>query len=297
MNLKDIEYFVALSHEGSFRKAAAQCKTSQPTISNSITRMEKELGTSLFKRTTRSLALTSKGVEILKCAQSILVNVNSMKDIARGSDTINNGINLGLTTPLSQYLYTSITELCSNLGDHPVKVHEIRKDKIKMKLDSGLMNCLLIACDEDLQHYDQLLVAQFPYFLAVSSDDELAGMKAVEPSEIKDRTMLGVYEDCPYDTSQSKILKKFNLKHETGLFFCTTEVLKLAILQKKGIALIPAYAANQDDGITYIPVNSKGIESKIHLVYRKDDVNKDSYTMLASRIGSVINFNQHLSHV
>lgn len=288
MNLKDIEYFVALSGEGSFRKAAAQCNTSQPTISNSITRMEKELGTSLFKRTTRSLALTSKGVEILGCAQSILTNVNMMKEIARGNDALNKGINLGLTTSLSQYLYTSIAESVSELSAQLVKVHEIRKDRIKMKLDSGLINCMLLACDENLHNYDKVFVAEFPYVLAVSSDDELAGLHAIEPSEIKDRTMLGVQEDCSYDSSQSKIHEKYNISFERGLFFCTTEVLKMAIIQKKGIAIIPAYAANEDDGIKYIPLESTGIESKIHLVYRKDDVNKASYSELATHIGGII---------
>lgn len=292
MNLKDIEYFVALSEEGSFIKAAAQCNTSQPTISNSIMRMEKELGTSLFKRTTRSLALTSKGVEILGCAQAILTSVNLMKEIANGNHEFDKGINLGLATSLSQYLYTSIAEAASGFSTHPVKVHEIRKEKIKIKLDSGLINCLLGACDENLYHYDKLLVAQFPYVLAVSSDDELAGLNAIKLSDIKGRALLGLQDDCSYESSLNTILERYNLNYERGLLFCTIEVLKMAIAQKKGIGIIPAYAANVDNGIKYIHLETTELESKVHLMYRKDDVNKGRYVELATRIGGVINYHK-----
>jgi len=47
MNLRDLEYAVCLAGEGQFRRAAARCHVSQPTLSAQIAKLEDELGVQL----------------------------------------------------------------------------------------------------------------------------------------------------------------------------------------------------------------------------------------------------------
>ncbi|MFE3019965.1 LysR family transcriptional regulator [Streptomyces sp. NPDC059256] len=72
MELRTLEYFVAVAEEGSFTKAAARCHVVQPAISQQIQGLEKELGEPLFERLPRQVVLTSGGAALLPHARSCL---------------------------------------------------------------------------------------------------------------------------------------------------------------------------------------------------------------------------------
>lgn len=55
MNIRDLEYLVALAEHRHFRRAADSCHVSQPTLSGQIRKLEDELGVMLLERTSRSV--------------------------------------------------------------------------------------------------------------------------------------------------------------------------------------------------------------------------------------------------
>lgn len=72
MELRTLEYFIAVAEERSFTKAAARCHVVQPAISQRIQSLEKELGEPLFERLPRQVALTSGGAALLPHARACL---------------------------------------------------------------------------------------------------------------------------------------------------------------------------------------------------------------------------------
>src|SRR5258705_10334393 len=58
MNLRQLQYFVAIVDEGGFRQAAARLHVAQPALSRQIQGMEAELGLGLVDRGSRRIALT-----------------------------------------------------------------------------------------------------------------------------------------------------------------------------------------------------------------------------------------------
>ena len=61
MNLRDLEYVVAVADYGHFGRAAAACNVSQPTLSGQILKLEAELGLRLFDREGRGAARERQG--------------------------------------------------------------------------------------------------------------------------------------------------------------------------------------------------------------------------------------------
>ena len=61
MDLRQVEYVLAVVERGSFTKAAASMQVSQPSLSDGIRRLESELGVRLFHRLGRSVELTDAG--------------------------------------------------------------------------------------------------------------------------------------------------------------------------------------------------------------------------------------------
>ena len=72
MNLSQLRFANALAASGSFTAAAAECFVTQPTLSNGIAQLESELGERLFLRTTRKVALTTFGAQLLPCIAEVL---------------------------------------------------------------------------------------------------------------------------------------------------------------------------------------------------------------------------------
>jgi DNA-binding transcriptional LysR family regulator len=75
MELRQLEYFVAIAETRSFSRAATRCLVAQPALSQQVRRLEAELGAQLFVRTTRSVALTDAGETLLRNARRVLADV------------------------------------------------------------------------------------------------------------------------------------------------------------------------------------------------------------------------------
>jgi DNA-binding transcriptional LysR family regulator len=79
MDLRSLEYFVAVADELSFTRAAQRCHVTQPTISGQINTLERELGEPLFDRTARTVALTDGGEILLPYARQCLAAAENAK--------------------------------------------------------------------------------------------------------------------------------------------------------------------------------------------------------------------------
>ncbi|SCL30354.1 DNA-binding transcriptional regulator, LysR family [Micromonospora rhizosphaerae] len=80
MELRQLEYFVAVAEERHFTRAAVRMHVAQSGLSASIRSLERELGASLFVRNTRSVELTDEGHALLTQARHALANVAAAKD-------------------------------------------------------------------------------------------------------------------------------------------------------------------------------------------------------------------------
>lgn len=75
MELRQLEYFVAVAEEASFTRAAARVHVAQPGVSAQIRRLERELGEELLDRTGRGVRLTEAGAAVLPYARAALAAV------------------------------------------------------------------------------------------------------------------------------------------------------------------------------------------------------------------------------
>ena len=88
MDIRQLQYLVALAREKHFTRAAKECGVTQPTLSGRIRQLEQELGVPIVERGQRFHGLTPEGQRVVTWANTILDNWASLQqDIAALRDT------------------------------------------------------------------------------------------------------------------------------------------------------------------------------------------------------------------
>ena len=169
MNLKQLEYFLAVAETQSISLAARRIYVAQPTISRQIALLEEELGVELLLRTSRGIELTDAGRSLYQQSTELLLDVRRIKDSIRGAaGGVRGQLNLGT-------LYSNIPLLTEKLRQMRKLYPEIRiyvrqgsPDALVEDLRQRKLHLLLLrrtACD--LSEFRTLSLAEDPLELIV----------------------------------------------------------------------------------------------------------------------------------
>jgi DNA-binding transcriptional LysR family regulator len=83
MELRQLRYFIGVAEMQSFTRASESFFVSQSTLSQQISKLEAELGTKLFERSTREVKLTTTGEAVLEVSRHILRGVDGLESLAK----------------------------------------------------------------------------------------------------------------------------------------------------------------------------------------------------------------------
>jgi len=147
MELHQLYYFVAVAETGGFSRAAQRCNVAQPSLSQQIIKLERELGQQLFDRLGRTVILTEAGQVLLPRARSILAEV---QQIERGlHQEIEQGygkLAVGFIPTIAPFLLPNVLKRFTEEYPHAeLSVHEdfteaLVNNLIEGKLDIGIMS-------------------------------------------------------------------------------------------------------------------------------------------------------------
>lgn len=116
MDIKALRYFLQVAETLNFNRAAERLNISQPVVTRVIAQLEHEIGTPLFERTTRRVALTPAGAVLLKEVRPLIAHVESVQQTVRHSVAERSGrFTIGYT-PLA--MQTVIPGLLRKFREH-----------------------------------------------------------------------------------------------------------------------------------------------------------------------------------
>jgi LysR family carnitine catabolism transcriptional activator len=132
LNLRQLEAFVLLARLGGFSRAADQLHLTQAGLSILIRRLEEKLNARLVERTTRSVALTPAGHQVLPIAERMLADAQSILACSRGMTPDQAGrISLGLAPQLAG---TVLPEVLKSFRDDYPRVSVIFRECVNEEI-------------------------------------------------------------------------------------------------------------------------------------------------------------------
>ncbi|MFJ3048014.1 LysR family transcriptional regulator [Herbaspirillum chlorophenolicum] len=146
LELRQLRYFTAVAEEKHFGRAAIRLHMTQPPLSQAIAALEEMLGTPLFLRTKRSVALTPAGEALLPEAQRILQQAAALPDLARRAASGASGLlslsfistaDYSILPPLLQRFRARYPQVQIDLREATTDIQ--LEDLMQGKIDAGLL--------------------------------------------------------------------------------------------------------------------------------------------------------------
>lgn len=190
MELRQLEAFVAVATELHFGRAAERLGLAQPTLSEMVRRLEREVGAQLLTRTTRRVTLTSAGEEMLRRAHAILDEVAdataAVKRVAGGQTGV---VRVAITPPVAPVLSPHLRAAAEeNLPDVDVTIRRMWLPDLGRELAEGTID-VAITCARipEAPGATNAVFCSESLLVGLRPDHPLAGRNQVDVAELADQ--------------------------------------------------------------------------------------------------------------
>lgn len=196
MNLtpRQFETLIAAAECGSFSAAAERLKISQPSLSESIRRIEREMGARLFERTTRSLKLTPQGRHAVTVARDAVRDFkHALERLASGMDRKRSRITIAALPSIACAALPSALQRFKH--EHPdvvVSLHDVQHERAMSLVSDGLADIAVTtqpAADADVVFRE---IASDVAHLVCARDHPLARKKTVRWKDLADADFIAI---------------------------------------------------------------------------------------------------------
>ncbi|MGC9404465.1 DNA-binding transcriptional regulator OxyR [Vibrio genomosp. F10] len=293
MNIRDLEYLVALAEHQHFRKAAESCFVSQPTLSGQIRKLEDEIGTALLERNSRKVLFTDSGLQLVEQAKIILSEVTRFKDMASGqSGEMVGPMNIGFIPTVGPYILPRIIpQLKAAYPELEMFLHESQTHELVRQLQDGKLDCLVLASVAETAPFKEIELYNEPLALAVPSDHEWAGLEFLNVDELNGRTVLMLGDGhCLRDQALGYCFAA-GAKEDKRFKATSLETLRNMVAAGGGITLLPELSVPKEstkDGVCYVKKMEPQPSRKIVLVYRPGSPLRARFEQLGGTIQSIL---------
>lgn len=190
MELRQLQAFVAVATQLHFGRAAEQLNIGQPTLSELVQRLERELGTPLLTRATRPVHLTEAGSEFLLRARALLDDAAEAVTVVKRIGTGQNGtVRLGVTPPAAPVLVPHLRATLAEVApDVDLVVARLWLPLLEQAVVDGTVD-VAITCGRlpDVEGMSTRVFCAQPLLVGVRPDHPLAGEPAIPLAALADQ--------------------------------------------------------------------------------------------------------------
>lgn len=294
MNLRDLEYLVAIADHHSFRKAAEVCHATQPTLSGQLRKLEEFLGVQLVERTQRSVQLTEVGQEVVVRARRLLHEANQIQEIAQTfSNPFSGKVRLGLIHTVAPYLLPRIMpKLKMAFPALEFYLFEGQTHQLLEQLRQTRLDALILALPVDEQGLEVLELFEEPFWLAVSENHRLAHESRFGQEELRQENILLLEDGHCLRDQALEVCMHAGASANQGFQGTSLETLRHMVANGTGVTLMPEFAVPDKEAwglVRYLRLGPPTPTRKIGLLYRRSSRRDSCFRAVAQEITNILN--------
>ncbi len=282
MEIRQLEYFYAISNTGSFTRAAENLHVAQPSITKAIHQLEAELGIILFDRSQKKNALTAEGQaffiraeKILREANEAVAEMNDFKNLQKGT------IKIAIPPMIGAYLFPNIfTGFRKQYPSLELLVFEEGSLAARTMLEREELDLGLVILPETSHVLQMVPMIQEEIMLCVSSRHRFAGKTSVSFEELRNEQFVMLKEDSYHRQLVIEECNKFGFSPRIVFSSSQIQTIKGLVASGVGISFLFSMAARDNNRICLIPLE-KSLRISIGLAWKKDKyLSKASQTLI-----------------
>lgn len=258
MNLKQMEYAVAVAEAGSFTLAAERCHTVQSALSHQVARLEQQLGTRLFERTSRRVCLTPAGEAFVRSARQAMSAVERVAhDVAAACGEVRGTLAVGTISSLTAL------DLVDHLGRYHQRYSQVgirlRLANSEALVDDVRQRRLDVAFvgfwpGERLHDVQWRLLAQEELVAVVPRVHPLAASTLLSLAELQDQPLVDFPAGTAARRQTDEAFAAEALSHRVQFEVDSIELIEKFVRRGLAIGLVPAKLAQEFAEVVAIPV-------------------------------------------
>ena len=272
MELTQLSYFLAVARQQHLTRASEQLAVTQPALSHSISKLEKELGVPLFERRGRNIQLNRYGDLFAKRIERALSELEAgQQEIAEMANPETGIINLTYLNILGVDLIPKLVRDYQRLKPK-VRFELIQSnlDDIHSRLDSGYSDLAITSKESGMEDREWTTMHEVPLYIVVPAAHRYASRSSLSLLEIDEEPFIGIKNNCGLKaTLQSRF-------QHTGFSLTSTydaeDLITVAgfISAGLGVSVLPRTAGLALEGLAWLPIKEEGWVWEIGAMRRKD---------------------------
>jgi DNA-binding transcriptional LysR family regulator len=276
VDILGLQAFVSIAERGSFRAAAAHLNLSQTALSHRIRKFEEGIGVALLARTTRQVALTAAGAELLPRARRLLddmgVAMDRLKAIADSSEP---KIAFGcLPTIATVCLPEVMTRFSATYPTMQVRVFDDSASEVAERVQSGDAAFAITVVAANRWNLDLMPLASEPFVLLCPRSDRLAREASLNWADITSLPLIRIATETGnrilIDDALGNRRESLNWRYEVQRVTTAVALVSAGV----GYAVLPRLAARTANPgeVATVPLASPMVSRTLGVITRKGDV-------------------------
>lgn len=272
MEIRRLEYLVALVREGGFTRAASACRVSQPTLSQQIQKLEEAAGVPLVRRLRDGVVLTEAGKDFHRRAVNVLAELAYAKQESDAhAGRLRGTLRLGSIPTIAPYvlpdLLAGFRQECPDIA---VEAVEAVTDSLVARLLDGELDAALLALPIRAEHLRSVPVAEDALLVAVPAGHAAARSGKVTWEALADEPWLLLEEAHCLGAQTRDLCRRAGLAPRVVLRGAQLSTVLGLVARGLGVAVVPAMAASQlPAGVVLVPFAGRAPARRVALVMRE----------------------------
>ncbi len=274
MDLFALETFLAVADERSFSRAATRLHRTQPAVSQTVAKLEGELGEALFDRAARDISLTDAGQVLREYAQKLLnLRVEAAHALGELRSLHRGSLNLAANEYTCLYLlpvldrfrrahpHVKVTvqrALASRIADE-VLLHSVEIGVLSFKPDDRALKSIVVFRDE--------------LAFVVNPRHALARTGAVSIRDLGSENFIAHNVPSPQRAKVFEAFRRHRTELRIGVELPSLEAVRRFVELGNGVALVPALTVERElksGALVRVLVKELQMDRKLRLVHRRE---------------------------